>query len=201
VSSNVFPSLSGLTWPFGHSVSYKSLSDESQSKRLATLALQTYPVHTWTLNYDILRDDVSPSDIRSIVGLFNACRGRYDSFLFTDPTFNSVSGQVFGVGDGNTKNFQVVANFQNAGGAGGPDIIQNFNGLPTIFDNGGTPGAYSIGPTGIIAFTTAPAAGHVLTWTGSFYYRCHFLNDTLQVQQFANQWWSTQNLQFRSVLL
>jgi len=200
VSSFIFPSLQGVTWPQGNSISYKTLTDEAMSKRLASLALQTYPIHTWTLSYDILRDDVNTSDIRSIVGLFNACRGRYDSFLFSDPTFNSVVGQVFGVGDGQTKAFQLVATFKNVNGAGGPDIIQNFNGAPTVF-NAGASVPYFLGPTGIVNFTTAPAIGNSLTWTGGFYYRCHFLADSLQVQQFMNQWWSTQNLQFRSRLL
>lgn len=200
MSSFIFPSLPGVAWPLGNSVSYKTLSDESMSKRLASLALQVYPIHTWSLSYDILRDDVNPSDIRSIVGLFNACRGRFDSFLFSDPTFNSVVNEKFGVGDGTTKAFQIVAQFKNAGGAGGPDIIQNFNGAPTIFDNGASV-SYSLGPTGIVTFLNAPAAGHVLTWTGGFYYRCHFLEDKLQVQQFMNQWWSTQDLKFRSHLL
>ena len=201
MSSFVFPSLTGLTWPVTHTVSYRTLTDESMSKRLATLALQQYPIHTWELNYDILRDDAIPSDIRSIVGLFNACRGRFDSFLYSDPLFNTVSGETFGIGDGQTADFQIVARFKNSGGPYGLDIIQNFNGAPTLFDNGAVPGFYTLGPTGIVHFQNPPTAGHVLTWTGGFYYRCHFLEDTLQVQQFMNQWWNTQSLKFRSTLL
>lgn len=188
-------------FPIQRTTSYKTLSDASLARQVANLALQQYPVHTYTLQYEILRDDVTPSEIKALVGLFNACRGRFDSFLYSDPVFNTVTAEPFGLGDGVTVAFQTIATFQNVGGPGGPDVIQNFNGLPTVFDNGGTPGSYSIGPTGIMTFSSPPAAGHVLTWTGSFYQRCHFMNDTLEVQQFMNKFWQCDSLPFQSVLL
>ena len=33
--------------------------------------------------------------------------------------------------------------------------------------------------TGVVTFSTPPAVGAVLTWTGSFYYLCRFSEDTL----------------------
>jgi hypothetical protein len=58
-----------------------------------------------------------------------------------------------------------------------------------------------LGPTGILTFSVAPTAGHVLTWTGSFYQRCHFTTDTLDAQQFMNKFWQIDSLPFSSVIL
>jgi hypothetical protein len=201
VSAWVLPNLSGRTFPLGRAVEFVTLSDTSLSRRVATLALQQYAVHTYNLAFSLLRDDVAVSEVRQLVGLFNAMNGRFDSFLYTDPVFNTVADEPFGVGDGVATNFQVIATLKNTGGTGGADIIQNFNGLPTFKDNGSAAGTTVLGPTGIVQFFTPPAAGHVLTWSGQFYQRCHFMNDTLSVYQTLKKWWVCDGLAFQSVLL
>jgi hypothetical protein len=201
MSSLVLPAYKGLVFPIKRTTSYKTLSDTSVANQNANVILQQYPVHSYDLQYELLRDDVTPSEYRAIQGLFNACGGRFDSFLYLDPVFNSVTNEPFGVGDGSNRAFQVTATFQNVGGPGAPDIIQNFNGAPLFFDNGSAAGASTLGPTGILTFTTAPLAGHVLTWTGSFYQRCHFTTDTLDAQQFLKGWWQLDSLPFTSVVL
>lgn len=198
MSSLVFPALRGLTYPVVRRTTYKTLTDEAMSRRTATLALQQYALHEWELPYDYLPD---PNGIRQIVGLYNAVRGRWDDFLYTDPSFNTVTGMAFGTGDGQTTAFQIVATFTYQGGPGGPDIIQNFNGLPTIYDNGSLAGSYSLGPSGVVTFATAPVAGHALTWTGSFYYRCKFMDDQLDTHQFMNNFWEIKAVKFRSIVL
>lgn len=197
----MLPAFPGLVYPIGRATSYKTLTAGSLSNRVANLALQKYPVHTYNLSYEILRDDVSPSEFKALIGLFNACGGRFDSFLYSDPVFNTVTNEPFGVGDGTTTDFQIIATFQNSGGPGGPDIIQNFNGAPSFYDNGSTAGLSALGATGILTFSTPPANGHVLTWSGSFYQRCHFDQDTLQAQQFMKSWWLVDSLKFTSVLI
>lgn len=201
MSSFILPALPGLYWPLSRKTNFVTLTDMSLSKRVANLAIQQYATYTYTHIYSLLRESVAPSEIKQLVGLFNACRGRHDSFLYTDPLYNTVIGEPFGTGDGTTTQFQIIATMKSANGAGGADIIQNFNGAPTIYDNGGTPGSYLLGATGIITFATAPLAGHALTWSGSFYQRCHFLSDTLQVRQIMKQGWEIQQFQFESVLL
>lgn len=202
MSSLVLPSLQGLTWPIGRTTSFRTLTDVALSKRVATVGLQIYATYTYNLVYSLLRDDIATSDVKALVGLFNSCRGRFDSFLYTDPVWNTVAAEPFGFGDGTTTAFQIIATFKNTGGASAPDIVQNFNGVPTVFNNGVDAfGTYTLGPTGIVTFTTAPIAGHALTWTGSFYQRCHFLQDTFQVHQFMNKWWEATALGFKSVLL
>lgn len=201
MSSFVLPSYKGLVYPIKRTTSYKTLSDASVANQVANLALQQYPMHSYDLQYELLHDDTTPSEYRAIQGVFNACGGRFDSFLYLDPVFNTVTSEPFGVGDGTTTAFPIIATFQNPGGPGGPDIIQNFNGAPSFFDNGSPAGASSLGPTGILTFSVAPAAGHVLTWTGSFYQRCHFTTDTLDAQQFMKGLWKLDSLPFQSTVL
>ena len=137
-------------------------------------------------------------------------RGQYDTFLFTDPDFNTITAGnaaqygVFGTGDGSTLTFQLVATLQNSGGPGGPELIQNLNGTPVLYDNGSTISAanYTIGATGIVTFGAghAPASGHTLTWSGSWYYRCRFMDDAIVWKKFMSQLFSVQ-VKMRSVKL
>ena len=94
-------------------------------------------------------------------------RGRYDTFLHTDPDFNTISVAaapvlgVFGTGTGSQLVFQLVATYQQSGGPGQAEIIQNLNGTPILYDNGTTISAanYTIGATGIVTFGAGHAAG------------------------------------------
>lgn len=202
MTSFVFPTIRGQSWTIKRHTTYKTLTDEAMSRRVSTLALQRYAMYSWELGFELLRDDSTPSDLQAIVGLYNACLGRFDSFLYTDPIYNTANGVVFGVGDGVTTNFQIINYFSNPGGPFGPDIIQNFNGgLPIITDNLGPPGSLSIGPSGIVTFLTPPAFGHNLAWSGSFYFRCKFMEDTLEMSEFMDNWWSAKSVKFASILL
>jgi hypothetical protein len=75
------------------------------------------------------------SELRAIDGLFEAMQGQFDTFLYQDPDFNTVTAEQFGTGDGATSAFQLTAKFQKTGGPGWPNIIQNFNGAPVIYRN------------------------------------------------------------------
>jgi hypothetical protein len=53
VSSTLFPTLPGLAFPVKREVTYKSLNDESLSRRVGTLALQQNAVRQWTLPFSV----------------------------------------------------------------------------------------------------------------------------------------------------
>jgi uncharacterized protein (TIGR02217 family) len=135
------------------------------------------------------------------MALFNAVQGRYDSFLYQDPDFNAVTAQYFATGNGTAGPFQLVASYANSGGPTTYELIQNLNGTPTLYDNGTliSSSNYSISATGAVTFGSGhfPVSGHLLTWTGSFYYRCRFDADKLDFQKFmagtsvgnGGYWW------------
>lgn len=210
MSSQVYPALQGLTYPVKRSYVWKSGNQEALSGKQSAIAYRQYPLVHFDLSYDILRDASTPSEIKQLVGLHNLMRGRFDTFLFSDPDFNAITSAnaaqfgPFGTGDGATLVFQLVALYQVSGGPGQAELIQNLNGTPVLYDNGATISAanYSVGATGIITFGSghAPASGHALTWSGAFYYRCRFDEDSIEWKKESKQWW-TADVSFTSVKL
>ncbi len=208
MTSFVYPSLPGLTYDVTRTPMWHTEKQVALSGKRSTLAYMQYPLIHFELIYSLLRDDITTSDLKALVGLFNACQGSFDTFLFTDPDFNtftSTNQQQFGVGDGTAGPFQLVAYFQNSGGPGYGEIIQNLHGTPVLYDNASiiTSSNYSIGATGLVTFGAGhfPVAGHTLTWSGSFYYRCAFDEDTLQLTKFMSQWWAVKKVPFTTVKL
>ena len=89
-------------------------------------------------------------------------------------------------------------------------MIQNGNpanwSTAVLYDNGAIISAanYSIGATGIVTFGAghAPASGHTLTWSGSWYYRCRFDEDEMVFIKFMTiGYWAVKKLSFSSVKL
>jgi uncharacterized protein (TIGR02217 family) len=208
VSSFVYPTLPGLSIEVTRSYVWKTGYQEALSGKQSTIAYRQYPLVSWELKYNVLRDvgaagyaGVSTSEIQSIVGLYNALHGRYDTFLYSDPDFNTItpagaaSGYgTFGTGDGSTLVFQLVAPYWNPNTFGLSELIQNLNGTPILYDNNVVISSsnYSIGATGIVTFGAghAPALGHALTWSGSWYYRCRFDEDAIVWKRFMSKLWS-----------
>lgn len=204
MSNLIYPVLPGLMFDSIRTPLWSSNVQTALTRKKTAIGLQQYPQYRFTLQYEVLRHALTPSELLALAGLFNAVQAQADTFLYSDPVFNTVTGEPFGTGDGSTKNFQLIATWQNVGGPGSPDLIQNLNGAPVIKDNGVTKTAgtdYTLGPTGIIAFGTAPVAAHALTWTGSWYYRCRFPDDTMDFTQFQYKLWSTGQIAFESEAL
>ena len=177
------------------------------------IAYQAYPLMTWTLQYEFLRDYVNPSEFRSLFSLYMALYGRYDTCLFSDPWFNTITTpQTFATtlsGDTAGTGYQITALYSNTSGTysgvGASELIQNFNGSPTIYGNGTTISSshYSISGQGILTFNTGeqPSSGTVLSWSGSFYYRVRFDDDAMEFEQFMANFWALKKCKLRQVKL
>lgn len=192
MTSFVYPVLPGITFPYTRAPGWRTGLQEAVSGKESTIGYRQYPKIRWELQYELLRDNVTPSELKALVGLFNACHGRFDSFLYTDPDFSSVTTENFGTGNGTQTAFQLIATYQNSGGPGAPERIQNLNGSPSIFKAGVLQTIvtnYTLGATGIVTFVSPPAGAAALTWTGSFYYRCRFDEDELVPLKFMDRWW------------
>lgn len=203
MSSLVYPAnLPGLTYGRTRTPIYSTGVQSRASGKESRLAYRPYPLFRFELKYEWLDDRIAVSHLKALQGLFMAMKGRWDSFLYTDPDFNSATAFQFGTGDGSTLAFPVTMRFENSGGPGGDELVQNFNGTPQIFKNGilqtGGGSAYTLGPTGIVTWTTAPAAGNALTWTGAYYYRCRFSADTMTFEEFMEKWWQTRSVAFET---
>jgi uncharacterized protein (TIGR02217 family) len=169
------------------------------SGKQSTIAYRAYPLVHWEYSFEFLRDNVN-TEVQQLVGLLNAVQGRAGTFLHTDPDFNAVSAQPFGTGDGSTLQFQLVATY-NPSGASAPELVQNFNGSPSIYINGTLQSSgYSVDGQGIVHFSTPPSSGAALTWSGQFYYRCRFDEDHFEFKKFMNHLWKVE-VKFTSVTL
>lgn len=137
MSSLVYPAaLPGLTFNNTRSPNYNTGVQPALSGKESCLAYQLYPIMEFDLQYEYLDGrNQSNSDIRALLGLFMSMKGQADTFLFNDPEFNTVSLMPFATTDGVTTAFQTTATYQNVGGPGGAEIIQNFNGAPAYYLN------------------------------------------------------------------
>lgn len=210
MSSQIYPTLPGLGFDVKRTYQWKTFVQEALSGKQSALNGRQYPLISYELIYNVLRRNTTPDEYQSLIGLHNQMKGRFDTFLFTDPDFNTITAGnaaqygVFGTGDGSTLTFQLLATLQNSGGPGAAEIIQNLNGTPVLYDNGSTISSanYTIGATGIVTFGAghAPVSSHMLTWSGSWYYRCRFDEDALEVSKFMQNYWNC-TAKFQSVKL
>lgn len=60
---------------------------------------------------------------------------------------------------------------------------------------------FTLSATGIVTFANAPASGAIIAWTGNYYYRLHFMDDMVEFNEFAFQYWELKALKMESVIL
>lgn len=194
MSNNIFPVLPGLTWDIGMAPQFNTKVQRAVSGFEVRAAYRVYPLWTFKLKSELLRDTVANNELQPLIGFFNARLGAFDSFLHSAPSNNAVTAQAFGTGTGAQVAFQLVRSY---GGYAEP--VQNLNGAPAIYVNGVLKTLttdYTISATGLVTFVVAPGNGLPLTWTGAFYYRCRFLEDEIDPLQFMNNRYSLSKLEF-----
>jgi hypothetical protein len=87
---------------------------------------------------------------------------------------------------------------QSAPSAFNPTVGAADFGGPNVFVNG-APSLYTFTAPNQITFSSAPASGAILTWTGNFGYQCRFLDDQLDFENFMQGAWAMNSLKFRSI--
>ena len=199
MSNKIFPSLPGLAWNVVVAPTFSTGVKKAVSGKELRVSYMAYPLYRFSLNYEFLRNGNRGVDLQALVGLFLLMKGQWDSFLYSSPHDNTVATQQqFGIGDGVTKSFQLTRSF----GASGFNFIepcQNISGTPNIYKNAVLQTVttnYTIDANGIVTFVVAPGNGLSLTWTGSFLYRCRFLQDASDFSNFMQDLWELKKLEF-----
>jgi uncharacterized protein (TIGR02217 family) len=198
MSDAVFPSLPGLKWNIKRAPIWKTNSAESVSGKEMSVSLMTYPLRRYSLAYEVLRAGAE-AELQTLEGFFNLRRGRHDTWLYNDPDDYTVTDQSFGTGNGTTTAFALA---RTRGGFTEP--VQSLNSAPVIMSAGVTKTLttdYTISTLGVVTFVTPPADGAALTWSGTYYWRCRFLQDMAEFDQFLQDLWQLQRLEFRTVKL
>jgi uncharacterized protein (TIGR02217 family) len=199
-----FPTLAGVAFPVIKTPTWDTDVQLAISGKRTTLGRYIYPLYNWTLNYDsaqggFLRSSIAHADYQSLWAFFNSVGARRDMWLFNDPYDNTATAQQFGVGDGVTVAFQLTRTITGGSFSWADPIF--FPTIANIFDNGGAPGAYSVSNTGLVTFTSAPTAAHILTWTGTYKWPCFFEQDTAIFEQFMFNLFEIKKISFVSAKL
>jgi len=186
MSNAVYPVLPGLMWPVKRTPLWRTTTKTTTSGRAWRRAHMRYPRYRIGLQYEFLRGAAALAEFQTLFGFFNARGGGADSFLFLDADDSTAVGQAFGVGNGTATQWQLI---RALGGFAEP--VYDLAAAPQLFANGALlTGGYTVS-AGLVTFTAPPAAGVVLTWTGSYYWRCVFEADELAFEQFARRFWKT----------
>jgi uncharacterized protein (TIGR02217 family) len=208
MSNLVFPVLRGLGWSVFRRPTFEGVTvKRSRNAKRTSVIYQTSPVWDYELTYPDYLNDVAPNganpytDKKTIEGFYLLAGGPWDTWLFQDPEDNTYTAQtMIGTADGVNKVFQVARLW---GGFNEP--IQNINaGTLVVKDNGVTKTLttdYTVSSTGVVTFVVAPIAGHAITADFAFKFRCEFMDNNLNMEEFMYQLWTLDSVKFRTIIL
>jgi len=127
-------------------------------------------------------------DFKAILSMWRAHYGSLRPFRFKDWSDYIATDEVFGTGDGAETEFQLSKTYDPAyillGVEGSLFYVRPITLLastPVIKIDGAVTAAYTISSSGLVTFTSAPAAAKLLTWSGEFDVPVRFDTDQLPV--------------------
>lgn len=185
MSTLVFPTLPGLSWNIARIPEFHTRIQKAVSGREIRLAFMSSPMVTFKLSYEVLRQDATYSELKTLCSFFLTMKGSFDSFLFDDPMDNAVTNQAIGTGNGSNKAFQLVRTY-GSGTTAFAEAVANPKSGYVVKVGGVTQSGYTIDANGVVTLATAPANGAAVTWTGGYYYRVRFNQDVSEFNQFMN---------------
>jgi hypothetical protein len=216
----IFP-LSPLTYPafsVNRRPTFATIDHISKQGRGTGAAQQQAPLWEFELSYEVLRDRtqnvLQPRDIylanktelQKLLELNLACASQYGEFLFLDWTDFSRSEQSLGIGDGETTEFPFVRSIVGDSGLTFTEQVGSVkldDGVVVFVDGvevAPGPSTWGISEDLLtLVFVTAPAVDQTIAATFHYYYLCRWISDSQEVEQFANFFWSSNSVRFRSV--
>jgi uncharacterized protein (TIGR02217 family) len=201
----IFPTLPGLAWSVTKTPTFQTRIQRAVSGRELRALDYPYPLWQFALVYDFLRDAPAAGydELRSLLGFFMLCQGAFGTFLFQDPSDFQVTGQQIGIGDASTTIFQLQRTLGTSlPGGGFIEPIDAPDSVSAIYLNGivEAPTTYSVDPnTGLVTFSTAPSSGLIISADFSYYFRCRFVEDKYDFENFMYRLWQLKKLTFISV--
>ena len=184
MSNEIFPELPGIAWGTEKEPEFDTRTVRAVSGYEVRLSRRAYPLYLIKMKYEFLRTDAAWQELQQIIGLFLRHKGSGDSFLLLDANDNTATNQVFGVGNGSQTAYQLTGTW---GGMVQP--VRNIRTLTAIGVNGVAQPNHFLGADGVLTFSTPPAAGAVLTWSGTYYYRCRFADDRITPKEMMRNIW------------
>jgi uncharacterized protein (TIGR02217 family) len=201
----IFPTLPGLAWSVTKAPTFQTRIQRAVSGHEVRALDYPYPLWQFSLVFAFLRDDPKAGfdELRTLMGFYLSCQGAYATFLFQDPNDCYVSNQYLGIGDSSTYTFQLQRTMGTALPNGGfTEPVVAPNSIGAIYLNGviQDPASYSIDAnTGAISFSTPPINSIVITADFSYRFRCRFVDDSYNFENFMYRLWQLKKLTFISV--
>ena len=196
MSNAVFPTLPGLAWGVKKTPVWSTNTIKSANGREMRAAYYRYPLWRFTLSFEVLRTRSAVNELEQLAGFFNARRGSFESFLYEDPSDNSVSGQSIGFVQQGRQRYPLIRSF---GGFVEPVAAVRGYVLITV---GGVPkekGRDYVIDGGDVVFQTPLTAGQKIEWSGGFYCRVRFAADTADFENFIGHLWKAKKIELVSV--
>lgn len=196
-----FPSLTELGWSVHKKPMFQTLLASHVSGREVRDALYVNPIWEFELTFDALASDsvfypsLGSQSLQSLMGLFLVCQGQFNTFLYTDPTDNSVTAGAIATGDGATTTFtfaRYMGSFLEP--VGWVTAVSN------VYLNGvNQASGWSLTTPNSLVFGTPPGSGVAITATFTYAFQCRFSADDLDFEEFMQNLWKLDSLKFRSV--
>jgi len=141
------------------------------------------------------------TDLRTLAGFFLAAQGAFGTFLYDDPTDDNVVGQAIATGDGLTQTFQFVRTFGPPAGIGFTEPIVALNSVSAVYLDGVKQVTnFSLNSLiGTLFLSPPPASGVKITADFTYYFRCRFMSDAYEFENFMFKLWALKKLDFISV--
>jgi uncharacterized protein (TIGR02217 family) len=195
MSNEVFPVLSGLSFGTERKYAFETEVQKNVSGREVRQAMRAYPIRSWLLRYEFLRQNLSRTEFSTLLGFFLRHKGRFDTFLFEDIADKTVTDAPIGTGNGSRTAWQLV---RPLGGFAEP--IYSPNTMTQVKVNGTPTTAYTVNAaTGVITFTSAPANTHAILASFTYYWRVRFDDDVANFREFVRSFYENQRLALQYV--
>jgi hypothetical protein len=216
----VLPFLPGQSVGVSKSPKWSTTVVRAASGRERRTPYWSFPLWQFELQYEVVRQRPTTAELAAMWEFFNVAQGQYAPWLFVDPSdcalptsalldasgqpITDSSGAIitdgsstpvsypFAVGDGATTQFQLTRSLNSFA----EPVYGAYQ--PLVLENGATAGAHTVAG-GKVTFSAAPAAGHVLSWFGHYYFGCRFAQDDLTFEQIVSQLWAGKSLKFTSL--
>lgn len=194
-----FPNLPGQGWSLHKKPVFSTRVASHVSGREVRAGLYAHPLYEFELSFDALDSSgqyagLQAQSLQTLMGFFLAAQGQLYPFLYVDPTDSAVNGQNFGTGDGVTTTFALG---RSIGAFYEP--VSYVTAAPSVTVNGAATTAFSLAAPNQLVFSSPPAVGATLAWSGTFAFLCRFLDDQLDFEQFLAGAWRNKSLKFRSI--
>jgi hypothetical protein len=196
MSDSIFPTLVGADISVERTQEYDTKTQIESGGRVLTISSRTQAVYRWSLTYNV----ITATELTTLSAFQHSMGGRKDTFLFSDPLIPSATlwpfrdgvgtGSIHTAGDGAQTVFYLCdPQGDPIPSIGALAVYSYVNGVLQSPLSGDFSAAY-VGGGLQVTFTVAPPNGHSMTWSGGYYRRARFADDSMKIKRIVSDRYS-----------